>query len=94
MSVSIELTGDCVGIARDDGVEVGAPDPHTVHMAGGDVTQDVNLKVIEGQSYGELILVTTFSPFNSASCSSKTSQSSSSAGSLESRSSQRFLFMQ
>ena len=49
MSVSIELTGDCVGIARDDGVEVGAPDPHTVHMAGGDVTQDVNLKVIEGQ---------------------------------------------
>ena len=48
VSVSIELTGDCVGIARDDGVEVGAPDPHTVHMAGGDVTQDVNLKVIEG----------------------------------------------
>ena len=92
MSVSIELTGDCVGIARDDGVEVGAPDPHTVHMAGGDVTQDVNLKVIEGQLYGEF--VTTFSPFNSASCSSKTSQSSSSAGSLESRSSQRFLFMQ
>ena len=44
MSVSIELTGDCVGVARDDGVEVGAPDPHTVHMARRDVTQYVNLQ--------------------------------------------------
>ena len=49
MSVAIELASDRVGVAGDDGVEVRTPDPHTVHMAGGDVTQDVNLKVIEGQ---------------------------------------------
>ena len=43
MSVTIELASDGVGVAGDDGVEVRTPDPHTVHMARRDVTQDVNL---------------------------------------------------
>ena len=43
VSVAIELASDGVGVAGDDGVEVGAPNPHTVHMARRDVTQDVNL---------------------------------------------------
>ena len=44
MSVTIELASDCVGVSRDDGVEVGTPHPHTVNMARRDVTQDVNLE--------------------------------------------------
>ena len=46
MSVPIELAGDSAGVSRDDGIEVGAPNPHTVYMAGWDVTQDVNLEVL------------------------------------------------
>ena len=43
VSVTIELASDGVGVAGDDGVEVRTPNPHTVHMARRDVTQDVNL---------------------------------------------------
>ena len=43
VSVAVELAGDGVGVAGDDCVEVRTPNPHTVHMAGRDVTQDVNL---------------------------------------------------
>ena len=43
MSVAIELASDGVGVAGDDGVEVGAPNPDTVYMARRDVTQDMNL---------------------------------------------------
>ena len=47
MSVTIELASDRVGISGDDGVEVRTPHPHTVYMARRDVTQDVNLQVIQ-----------------------------------------------
>ena len=47
MSVTIELASDRVGVSGDDGVEVGTPNPHTVNMAGRNVTQDVNLEVIQ-----------------------------------------------
>ena len=47
MSVTIELASDRVGVSGDDGVEVGTPHPHTVYMARRDVTQDVNLQVIQ-----------------------------------------------
>ena len=43
MSVAVELAGDDVRVAADDGVEVGAPHPHAVHVAGWDVAQDVHL---------------------------------------------------
>ena len=43
VSVAIELASDSVGVAGDDGVEVGTPNPHTVYMARRDVAQDVNL---------------------------------------------------
>ena len=47
MSVTIELASDRVGVSGDDGIEVRTPHPHTVYMARRDVTQDVNLEVIQ-----------------------------------------------
>ena len=66
MSVAVELAGDDVRVAADDGVEVGAPHPHAVHVARWDVAQDVHLP----EDCCKMIVVQyllTFSPFNSAS---------------------------
>ena len=68
MSVAVELAGDDVRVAADDGVEVGAPHSHTVHVARWDVAQDVHLP--QDCSNSKMIAVQyplTFSPFNSAS---------------------------
>ena len=68
MSVAVELAGDDVRVAADDGVEVGAPYPHAVHVARWDVAQDVHLP--QDWCNSKMIAVLyplTFSPFNSAS---------------------------
>ena len=68
MSVAVELAGDDVRVAADDGVEVGAPHPHTVHVARWDVAQDVHLAGDWCNSKMIAVLYPlTFSPFNSAS---------------------------
>ena len=68
VSVAVELAGDDVRVAADDGVEVGAPHPHAVHVARWDVAQDVHLP--QDCCNSKMIAVQyplTFSPFNSAS---------------------------
>ena len=55
VSVAVELAGDGVGVAGDDCVEVGTPNSHTVHMAGRDVTQDVNLSKVYWMKKKQLI---------------------------------------
>ena len=68
VSVAVELAGDDVRVAADDGVEVGAPHPHAVHVARWDVAQDVHLpEDCSNSKMIEVLYPLTFSPFNSAS---------------------------
>ena len=60
MSVAVELAGDDVRVAADDGVEVGAPHPHAVHVARWDVAQDVHLP--QDCSNSKMIVSTIRSP--------------------------------